>query len=237
MKIQENHDGDSMTWNSFYSPPDMNLWQGREDAPPHAYFFQIMQSLPLLQPLSPQIPAFALIGFCCDEGIHRNLGRIGAKEGPSMIRKALAPLSVQKNLLCYDAGDIICHDNQLEEAQEALGEAIAILLKHRLTPILLGGGHELAWGHYQGIEKKIRDQTLGIVNFDAHLDMRPLLSENKGSSGTPFLQIAKACEAKNHPFHYYCIGIQKASNTQFLLDTAKKYHTQILFADDLHQEN
>lgn len=228
-----------MTWNSRYLPPDPTQWKGRPDAPPGACFFQIVQMLNLLetQP-SPALQknVFAILGFRCDEGIRRNLGRVGAVEGPSAIRQSLARLPVLKHdFQLFDAGNIVCIDGDLESSQKALGEVVAILLQNGITPIVLGGGHELAWGHYQGIPLVFPDKNLGIINFDTHFDMRPLLPDQKGSSGTPFLQIAEAHKAAQRRFDYNCIGIQHAGNIRPLLETAKNYNTQIIWADELHQ--
>lgn len=225
-----------MTWTSRYITPDMQQWQGRADAPQASCFFQIIKPLDLQTPLTPHQHAFALIGFCCDEGIKRNLGRPGAAQGPAAIRATLAKFPVQhEHLLCYDAGDITCTDGNLEAAQLALAATVTLLLQNGITPIVLGGGHELAWGHYLGIEKQFPSQSLGIINFDAHFDMRSLLPDNKGSSGTPFLQIAQAHQAKKRRFDYNCIGIQTSGNIQQLFITAKKYQAHFLLADDLHQ--
>lgn len=227
-----------MSWNTLYLPPDQTQWQGRADLPPASCFFQIMQMLDLLDPpdIKTQEQTFALIGFRSEEGIRRNVGRIGAAEGPKAIRHALARLPVQKqNFVCFDAGDIICADGDLEAAQEAFAEVIAILLKHHITPIALGGGHEIAWGHYQGIDRIYPKQHLGIINFDAHFDMRPLLPNQKGSSGTPFLQIAEAHRLAKRRLDYNCVGIQHAGNIRQLLETAKSYNTKVIWADELHQ--
>ena len=222
-----------------YVPPDLTYWQGRADIPPLSCFFQAIQLLNLRQPIPASPPlSFALLGFCSDEGIKRNLGRQGAIDGPNAIRTVLAKFPVQRlDTRIYDAGDIIYEDGDLESGQDALGQAVAQLLKEHVTPIVLGGGHEMAWGHYQGIAKHYPRADLGIVNFDAHFDMRPLLPDQKGSSGTPFLQIAQAHENSKRRFDYNCIGIQRAGNIQSLFDTAKKYHTKFILADDLQLES
>lgn len=229
-----------MSWSLNYQAPNTEIWQGRNDAPERSTFFQVIKPLDLTQPFElPEItPAFVLLGFCCDEGVRRNLGRKGAVEGPAAIRQTLGKLPIhKKHLTIYDGGDIICKGEELETAQAALSEAVATLLKKGFTPILLGGGHEIAWGHYQGIVAAYPTDVLGIVNFDAHFDMRPLIDGKQGSSGTSFLQIAKACETADIRFDYNCIGIQRIANTKPLFDTAKSYHTQILYAEDIHQGN
>lgn len=221
--------------NKCYQPPQKKFWRGRSDLPDRSCFFQIMQLLDLNQSISlPSTLTFALLGFCSDAGIERNLGRLGAKEGPDAIRQALAKLALQrKDVLCYDAGDVVCLDGDLEEAQYELGKRVSQLLQHQIVPIVIGGGHELAFGHYQGLVQQFPKENIGIINFDAHFDMRPLLENNQGSSGTPFLQIAKAHEERNKRFNYLCIGIQAANNIPLLFDTAKEYEVKIVTADDL----
>lgn len=226
-----------MSWTTRYLPPDPNQWKGREDIPQDSCFFQIIRTMNLLQKKTFTVtkPTFALIGFRCDEGVKRNQGRVGASEGPASIRHALAKLPVQKDgFELFDAGNITCADGDLEAAQHALGGIIELLLNQNILPIIMGGGHEVAWGHYQGIARKYPTQNLGIVNFDAHFDMRQLLPHNQGSSGTPFLQIALAQESAKRRFDYNVIGIQHSSNIRQLFDTAKKYNTHIMLADELH---
>lgn len=224
-----------MSWKKKYTPPVNLPWQGRPDLPQGACFFQKMLLLDLNQPLtSPSQPAFALLGFCCDEGIKRNHGRPGAIGGPSEIRIMLAKLPVMKdNILFYDAGDISCLDGDLEDAQSALASAVNLLLSNHIVPIVLGGGHEMAWGNYQGIASCYQKNNLGIINFDAHFDMRPLPPDQTGSSGTPFLQIANAHERAAKKFDYNCIGIQSTGNIKSLFETAKHYHTHVVTAEDL----
>lgn len=227
-----------MTWNTHYIPPNKAVWQGRMDTPPASSYFQVVQMFNLLDHKSIEIktPTFALIGFKSDEGIRRNQGRLGAAEGPLSIRQALAKLPIQhQNFTCFDAGNIVCIDDQLESAQQALGDVIAILLNEKMIPIVLGGGHELAWGNYQGIAQAHPNEHLGIINFDAHLDMRPLTADGKGTSGTSFLQIAEADQKANRRFDYNCIGVQHTSNTRQLFETAKRYHSHIIWADELHE--
>lgn len=226
-----------MTLITRYYPPIEDSWQGRHDAPQHAYIFQVIQLLDIQNQQIPthQFNAIAFIGFCCDEGVRRNLGRIGAVMGPPTLREFIAKLPVQRNdITIYDAGDIHCDDHNLEESQQALGNLIATLLKHGIVPFVLGGGHEVAFGNYLGIQQAYNQEKLGIINFDAHFDLRPLLPDNKGSSGTPFLQIAHLHKQNSRSFDYNCIGIQPSANTALLFDTATKNNVNILTAENLY---
>lgn len=228
-----------MNWESRYLPPDPTMWQGRTDIPADSCFYQHMRLLNLLsaKPEKTAEITFAIIGFKCDEGIQRDLGRTGAFEGPTAIRQRLAKLPIQKpSIHIYDAGNVICTDHDLEASQQALGEIVARLLEKNIRPIIIGGGHEMAWGHYQGISRTLAPQrSLGIINFDAHFDMHPMHPSHRGSSTTTFFQIAEAHAAEHRHFDYNCIGIQHAGDIRQSFDIAKKFHVKHILADELHQ--
>lgn len=86
----------------------------------------------------------------------------------------------------------------MEEGQKLLGMAVEKILDLALFPIVLGGGHETTFGHFQGhladMKKKETPLDMGIINFDAHFDLRPY--ENGPSSGSMFRQIADIYKRK-----------------------------------------
>ncbi|MDF1796105.1 MAG: formimidoylglutamase [Coxiellaceae bacterium] len=209
---------------SHYTPPNKTLWQGRNDDADQRLFnhIHLLDLQSIVETCSDK--TYALLGFCCDEGVRRNEGRIGAAQGPFALRQALANLPMHTAFNIVDAGDIHCEDEDLAVAQQQLAHATAQLLNHGYQPILLGGGHEIAWGHYQGLSQAKKTDNLAMVNFDAHFDMRPLLEDDKGSSGTPFLQVANHCDQLDIPFNYSVIGTQFISNTPSLYETAKQHN-------------
>lgn len=228
-----------MNWESRYLPPDPNAWQGRGDVPADSCFYQRIKPVNLLSEklTTNDKLAFAILGFKCDEGVQRDLGRTGSVEGPIAIRHRLAKLPIQlTDILCYDVGNITCTDHDLEASQAALADVVAMLLEHHIHPVILGGGHETAWGHYQGIAKTIPStRRLGIINFDAHFDLHPLHPVPHGSAMTAFYQIADAHKKEKRHFDYNCIGIQHAGNIRQAFETAKKLNAKMILADELHQ--
>lgn len=220
-----------------YHPPNNTLWQGRQTVIPHEYFYQHVQLIDIEKhsenfSMDEEKKAIALIGFCCDAGVVRNQGRPGAKAGPDIIRKHLAKLAWHfGNKAIYDLGNVECYDDELEEAQSQLANVVEFALKHNMLPIVLGGGHETAWGHYQGLRKVYSKENINIVNFDAHFDLRDLLPGKKGSSGTPFWQIAKECEAQQQAFNYTVLGLQESVNPISLMEKAKMLGVQYYLAD------
>jgi formiminoglutamase len=167
-----------------------------------------------------------LVGFPFDEGVRRNGGRAGAAEAPAEIRRWLSHLTTWDGLSDSDLSLLppldlgnVRHGSPLEEAQQALGEVVATLLDSGAIPIVLGGGHETAFGHYLGYAAGQR--PVGIINLDAHLDVRPL-GGGRGNSGTPFRQ---ALEHAPHPLpgkRYICLGAQPHSVARAHLDYARQ---------------
>ncbi len=211
-----------------YQPSNPQTWKGRGDG---QRLHQMIQCVNIQE----GIPAtdFGFLGFACDEGVKRNNGRPGAVEGPNAMRKALANLPLKK-FKYTDFGDVTCHDGNLEESQTKLADTIGQLLSKGIKPIVMGGGHEVAWGHYRAIVKAFPEASCSIVNFDAHFDLRPLIDGTKGSSGTPFLQIANLCKENNKPFQYACLGIQSFGNSETLFTTAQELNVKVVTADEFH---
>lgn len=220
-----------------YSVPNMDTWTGRIDSTENYDAFrwhQWIQPLDLNDNnvvLKPFVAGVAIIGFVSDEGVRRNLGRTGASKGPMSIRKELCslPCCFTQDFKLYDAGNIHCNDGDLESSQEALANAVSKILSLGLFPIVLGGGHEVAYGDYKGLMKS--GLAPGIINFDAHFDIRPYPVQ--GTSGTMFRQIYDELEKNNKPFDYFVIGIQKRGNTVDLFKTADRMGATYLMAKDI----
>lgn len=213
------------------------LWQGRhdsEDGEMGTRVHHIVRPLTINE-LAGKEKGIVLAGFCSDAGVARNKGRTGAKQAPDCIRQALANMAWHHQTPWYDLGNTVCEGDALEQAQSVCADTIAQALPH-MPVITLGGGHETAWASFQGlvryidkpVNKPVNDSSLtspriGIVNFDAHFDLRTFDSDStavKPSSGTPFNQVAHYCKAHNWPFHYACLGVSQASNTAALFQRA-----------------
>lgn len=207
-----------------YIHPNKELWTGRIDSESDLSSFRFHQKVQVKKMKQlidmPANKTFALIGFECDEGVKRNKGRIGAAKAPLEVKSALSKLpwiySEQTDVI--DVGNIACEGEQLEKAQEELGKAVSYVLQQQITPIIIGGGHETLYGHYLGVRETIgTEKSLGIINIDAHFDMRPY--DQQTSSGTMFKQILD----RDPHCGYLCVGIQTFGNTKSLFETAHQY--------------
>lgn len=145
--------------------------------------------------LAPDEPArLAIVGFPVDEGVRRNGGRTGAAQGPAAIRAALQRLTPDAErpapftaLLerTRDLGDVAVAGDDLEGAQARLADTVAPHLAAGSYVVVLGGGHETAFGHFLA-HARLPSPTR-ILNWDAHADVRPL-RDGRAHSGSPFRQ-------------------------------------------------
>ena len=150
--------------------------------------------------------------YGCDEGVRRNGGRVGAADGPDSIKKQFGKLAASnsKELELIDVGNVVGRGADIENASNLLGSAVETILRKGYRPLLLGGGHDMAYGHYKGIRDAIgKSPTIGIINIDAHFDLRPNIPAMH--SGSPFYQIFSEANYENN-VSYLCLGINENNN-------------------------
>jgi len=182
-------------------------------------------------------PGTTLVGFASDEGVRRNQGRIGASSGPAALRAALASLALQQPAPLLDAGDVVVDDQELEAAQDEFAALLCDLLTGGHFTVGLGGGHEITYASYSGVARSLGTDgqwTLGILNLDAHFDLR---DEPMATSGTGFAQIADAESAAGRDFRYAAVGISESSNTKILFDRAQTLGVEVLLDAECHLGN
>ncbi|WP_269937938.1 formimidoylglutamase [Arthrobacter sp. HY1533] len=208
-------------------------WAGRDDGPgpEHRRWHHAVNENLSSKSSAPAPGGVAVIGFRSDEGVRRNKGRTGAADAPAAIRTALSSLSAPEALAVRDLGDIAVTDGAMELGQERLGREIAGALRAGDLPVVLGGGHETAFGSYLGLAGSgiLAGRRLGIINLDAHFDLR---ADSLPSSGTPFRQIAELESAAGRPFTYRVVGISEANNTLDLFRTAARLGVKHLLDED-----
>jgi formiminoglutamase len=175
-----------------------------------------------------------LIGFPQDEGVRRNGGRPGAADAPREIRRFLYRLTPWEGICqadlaadpALDAGNVRV-DGTLEHSQELLGKVVGGVLRAGAVPVILGGGHETAFGHFLGYAKA--NLPVGIINIDAHLDLRPEI-HGLGHSGSPFRQAMEHSPFRLLGSNYVCLGVQPHSTSQEHLRYARRHECGIYWA-------
>jgi formiminoglutamase len=215
-------------------------WTGRNDGdgPAHRRWWQAVSTpATAVAAANSALPGpAALLGFCSDEGVRRNLGRVGAAAAPAAIRAALGSLAFHGERAVIDVGDVVVSGEALEDGQRRTGVALTTLLDAGHLTFVLGGGHETAFASYLGVAGTAaiaNGARLGVLNLDAHFDLREAPIP---SSGTPFLQMARAEAAAGRELNYAVVGISEPNNTRVLFDTAHELDVKYLFDEDCSVE-
>jgi formiminoglutamase len=111
------------------------------------------------------------------------------------------------------------------------------------VPVVLGGGHETAYGHYLGYAlSRVRGSAqaasppgwrpVAVINLDAHLDVRPF-TDGHGHSGTPFRQ---AMEHPDFPLpgeRYVCLGAEPHACAREHVRYVREHGGAIRWADEV----
>jgi formiminoglutamase len=152
-----------------------------------------------------------LIGYPDDEGIQLNGGRVGAHQGPDEIRKAfykmttgqLPPFSI------FDGGNI-GNEISLKDRHSLAEEVLENYYRAGKFNLTLGGGHDYGYPDAQAFLNayKASKKKPVVINFDAHLDVRPL--DQGLTSGTPFYRLLLENPGQ---FHFFEVGIQEHCNS------------------------
>jgi formiminoglutamase len=161
-------------------------------------------------------------------GIERNGGRSGAAEAPRAIRTMLYRMATSSiteavsmgRLSIADAGNVETEGKTLEQIHDELHDVVEALITAGFFPIVLGGGHDCVWPVISAYEEI--GQAFGIINIDAHADVRPLKDGSKAHSGSPFRQMLDADDSALASGAFIEFGLQHQgvaqSHIQYLID-------------------
>ncbi|MFD1587874.1 formimidoylglutamase [Halorientalis brevis] len=125
------------------------------------------------------------------------IGRPGASEGPSALRRELAAMKTHH----FDAGPVSSVGDlgnvaaiagewttmRSSEVQETVRDVAARVYDRGALPVFLGGDNSLT---YANVAPLLDRGSVGVVSFDAHLDCREVRGEP--TSGTPYRQLHEA---------------------------------------------
>lgn len=184
-----------------------------------------------------ETPTAVILGFPSDEGVRRNGGRVGAAGGPRAIRAALYRLTPDPRFEQFedllgrtrDLGDLEVSRN-VEFDQKHLGEALAPYLEAGTFAIVVGGGHETSYGHFQGYV--LAHRQVEILNWDAHADVREV-KQGQGHSGSPFRQAIE--DSSGACRRYSVAGLQPHSVARSHLQYVEQ-HGRAMWRDQVTRE-
>lgn len=156
-----------------------------------------------------------IFGYPDDEGIRNNGGRPGANMGPTVIRKRLyrmtpSWLKPSSHTPIWDLGNLNVSHGTISSRHEAGSQLASRCLQKGLRWVSLGGGHDYGFPDGDAFLKTFQNSTPApiVINFDAHLDVRPV-KQGVINSGTPFYRLID----KFQKFDFVTIGPQTFCNS------------------------
>lgn len=214
-----------------YRKGNPSTWSGRKDpGSTRDVWHQTVTTIDLNKEEAGKV---CFLGFCSDIGVKRNLGRPGAVNGPEAIRKAMVNLAVHfEGDGPFDGGDVVVSGDQLEQAQQELAGYVTRMVSKQCFPILLGGGHEISYGHVKGVLDANPEKKVGVINFDPHFDLRQY--PQGAHSGSWATQLFDEYTGR---FQYLPVGINPAVNIEPMFDLMRKNEQSWISMDELLGED
>lgn len=162
-----------------------------------------------------------LVGFADDTGIKNVGGRPGAKAGPRAAREKLYKFTTGATKIpLYDLGDLETLGS-IEETHRAGAEIVRRIHGSGHLPLVIGGGHDLAYPEALGLLESRPNQRLGFLNIDAHLDLRSVT--NGITSGSPWFLLREHPAFQKSRSRIEEFGIQTHCNAPMLVDYARRH--------------
>ncbi len=195
--------------------------------------------LPVIAPkaeLKNTIPTYVIIGIPEDIGVRANHGREGTANAWNAFLNSFCNIqSTAKSNLnnCLILGVIDCRLEMEEAAQlfsakkeyyaelgklvERIDTKVTTVVAHIISsgkiPIIIGGGHNNAFGNIKGASDAFK-KPINVINFDAHSDFRPLEHRHSGN-GFSYAKEGSYLDK------YYIFGLHRNYTSQEIIDRIK----------------
>lgn len=187
---------------------------------------------------------YVILGVPEDVGVRANYGRPGASSAWESAIKGIA--NIQHNRFCKGSHILVLGtlnvSEQMEQANNLqfnntddrkklndlvvqidknLTHLICSIIKANKTPIIIGGGHNNAYGTIKGTALGL-GKPINVINFDAHSDFRILEGRHSGNGFTYAFE-------EGFLKKYFIFGLHENYTSKNVLDTLKKLDDRINF--------
>ena len=198
----------------------------------------------VIQFLKQSDAKYVLLGIPEDIGIRANYGRPGAASAWKSAIKSIA--NIQHNRFCKGSniivlGQIDVNDEMrqvenldfndiddrsklsqlVEKIDKDVSHIIFNIIKAGKTPIIIGGGHNNAYGNIKG-SALAHGKPINAINFDAHSDFRILEGRH---SGNGFSYAYEEGFLKK----YFIFGLHENYTSKSVLDIIKKLEDRVRY--------
>ena len=158
--------------------------------------------------------------------------RPGSRLGPSAMRDVSANLELYsvrsevdlERVPVHDLGDVDIVEN-LEATLDRVKAVVAEIIEEKKIPLMAGGEHSITKPAVESVPKNV-----GVVNFDAHMDLRDEFLGEKLSHATFMRRVSENIG----PDHIMEVGTRAFSKPE--LDFAEKSKLEIVTPQDLRKD-
>jgi formiminoglutamase len=187
---------------------------------------------------------YVLLGIPEDIGVRANYGRPGAASAWESAIKSIANIQHNRfskgsqiivlghlnvseemraveNLDFNDIDDRSKLSQLVEKVDKEVSHIIFTILKAGKTPIIIGGGHNNAYGNIKG-SALAKGKPINAINFDAHSDFRILEGRH---SGNGFSYAYEEGFLKK----YFIFGLHENYTSKSVLDIIKKLEDRVRY--------
>jgi len=179
-----------------------------------------------------------IFGMPFDGGTFRH---VGTNEGPVGIRKGLnyfrnwsaeLGLNITDQIRIADIGNIDVYWNEYDRSFANLGRVVSQIVKDGKVPLMLGGDHSAT---YQAVGSlcKERNEKIGFVCFDNHLDTMSEYHGDRFYCGTPFYNLMKEYSNWIDPHNFVHIGSRGFHNSPNMWQNAAVLGFNIVTAEQV----
>jgi formimidoylglutamase len=187
-------------------------------------------------------PDTALIGIPFD-GATVVPSRKGAAGGPAAVRESLGELNcytipldidISEHLTGADFGDIpIAHDASVAVVHETVSELLHPVIADGVVPVTVGGDDSLCFATARAL-CRATEGPVGVIGFDAHLDMR-VLYDLESSSGSSYRRLFDELDGQIRPANTVHIGANGWFAAKEYRDYARDMGIRIITGDDVYE--
>lgn len=181
----------------------------------------------VVEEIATSTAKYVILGVPEDIGVQMNYGNPGAHT--AFIPALQALLNTQQNqfinggellILGYlDFLDEVIHFNPentdlaeqlIQKLDAELSKWISIIIKADKIPIVIGGGHNNAYGNIKGFSEAV-NSSVNVINLDAHTDLRKLEHRHSGNGFSYAIE---------HGFldKYFMFGLHGNYTPQYIFD-------------------
>ena len=188
---------------------------------------QSVQLISTLDNIKNATAKFVIIGVPEDIGVKMNYGNGGAHT--AFIPTLKSFLNTQENqfikgedilvlgylnyldqVINFDGSDREKGDLLVKAIDKELSSIIKVIVENNKIPIVIGGGHNNAYGNLKGLSEG-KKQPINVINLDAHTDLRRLEERHSGNGFSYAIE---------HQYldKYFMFGLHENYTPQYVFD-------------------